>query len=280
MAVDQRHRLGRVPALHQHHPRARDKRLFQCPAVPADMGHRRWHQRNVLAARSGLDGGNQRHPVQRVVRMQHRLGRAGRARRIQPQLYRIGIDLWQRALRCAADGQQCAKTIAAIGGPHMHHVKKVGQSGTQSIHHGGKVVIAEHLGDKHDPRAAVAQHPAGFGIAIDRHDRADHQPGQPRGQIDHRRLDPVRQLKGDAVALDHPHIEQRARQRFTVGKQAGISRGGWLSQIDDTPGIALRMGPRQRSDRLVRPDAGSGVAAQMRRDSSHEGLFQVAAWRI
>src|SRR5262245_10550528 len=74
------------------------------------------------------------------------------------------------------------------------------ESPSQPLEQRNVIAAAEGAGNEDELGAAVGRNVGDLGLAIDRRDRVDHEPAEPHGQRDHRRLDPVRELERYDVA--------------------------------------------------------------------------------
>ena len=186
------------------------------------MRHRRRHQRRVAGANAPVRGGTACRTRQAVVRVQHGLGAAGGARRVENELDRVGRHALERRQRrlFLHQGRQ------VVGGAgfalHRPHVLQLRQPGPHALHHLQVVEAAETLRHEDGLGTAVGQDQLHLPVAVDRNDGTQHQP-QPAGrQVDQHGFQPVGRLERQHVAGAQASCGQRRRQ--PAGTRPGLRR--------------------------------------------------------
>ncbi|MCY1408215.1 hypothetical protein D9M71_235340 [compost metagenome] len=228
------------------------------------MGDRRGHQQHLRrAVRPVLEGTLEARRAG-VVRMQHGLRPAGGAGGVEHQLdrVRVGRRQFRQGLLFA---QQLLVAARATVEAHADQQTQLRQFAGNPPHHFGEVEAAIAPREEHRLGAAVGQHVGHFGVAIDRHDGHDHQPEQAGGQVDDRRLAPVRQLEGDGIARPQSAPVQRAGEMAGVAQEFVDAAGFAIEDMGDAAGIDAGDLGGGLGDAAPHPFAAAGVALLQRR---------------
>src|SRR5687767_3957558 len=91
------------------------------------------------------------------------------------------------------------------------------QAGPDALDHAGEVVAPEIIGVEEDARAAIAEHLAYLGVAINADDRVDDEAAKRSSEVDDAGFDPVGRLKAHHFTGQEPEIAERDGERLRIG---------------------------------------------------------------